>query len=668
MPRVPEIMLVSLSALAAMSGCGARRRTLPPHGEVLVYVDTDLSVPQLASRLRVDVFGPDGVIDDTRDLGLPSPRDWPTSFGITSDDESRDKTVVVRLRVYPEGYLRELFDDHAEAKGVYVEPPVPHDEGAMCDGAPSLSLGDVVTVRSARAPFIRRLDGGPSCDKINDVVGSNAASIQVTAPGDYTFGVLATFPDRAQVTLQLRRACADDRSFVACETGLSADFTTWTSPTMTVSLGRGTYWLVTGSAGASDAPIDITLGASSKATWGYAPPERPKRDEPPRWSAKYRTGAPYLPNMPKPGVTIDRLLRVVIHPDVQSSVHVMLRGDCVGRRAFLGEGSVQLDRMRTCIDGSNLDAPLITEAPSDDGRPPSQQGSFGVADSCPKADPESTMVCVTGGAFVFGSTDGGGRGEASSTPERTVVVPSFRIDRHEVTVAAYRAARDGGFSPSRPLADGPFTATTNPLCTWTARAGTFEDYALDCITWYGAREFCRSLGGDLPTEAQWEYVATMAGRAFKTRYPWGDDPPRCDCASSTEPCHAPIYGRSAAGVDELNQPCFDPSRRRETTMASPVTASEGEHGDVTPLGVVGLAGGVSEFTLDAFHAFDDACWNDAETRSPTCWEDEATRRTERGGYWVSLASGMLSAMREGVFPGHVYPFTGFRCAYPGGSP
>lgn len=109
-----------------------------------------------------------------------------------------------------------------------------------------------------------------------------------------------------------------------------------------------------------------------------------------------------------------------------------------------------------------------------------------------RARTPSGMVYVPGGPFVSGSED-----EDDALPSRRVFVPSFYMDRTEVTNADFRR-----FRPSHPFVPGEGNRpVTNVL------------YA-------DAAAYARWAGKRLPTEAEWEKAARGTdGR----RYPWGND-------------------------------------------------------------------------------------------------------------------------------------------------
>ena len=53
------------------------------------------------------------------------------------------------------------------------------------------------------------------------------------------------------------------------------------------------------------------------------------------------------------------------------------------------------------------------------------------------------------------------------------------------------------------------------------------------MSYYEAEAICKYLGGRLPTESEWEYVATNKG---KTKYPWGNSPSTCRCNLNYSGC------------------------------------------------------------------------------------------------------------------------------------
>ena len=91
-------------------------------------------------------------------------------------------------------------------------------------------------------------------------------------------------------------------------------------------------------------------------------------------------------------------------------------------------------------------------------------------------------------------------------PRRNVRSPStpFQIQQHEVTWAELKAWKADAVQPPQWL-----------------RGGAVDKLPADNVPWSVADQYCRDLGGSLPTEAQWEFAAR--GQALRP-YPWGSQP------------------------------------------------------------------------------------------------------------------------------------------------
>ncbi|AKV02893.1 Adenylate cyclase [Labilithrix luteola] len=115
LPRLPApgstvgAALVTFSVMVLVGIAPAcspgEREQLPPYGNVVMVVDTDLPVPCVVSRLRIDAYAADGRWIASRDDLRPDARDWPTSFGLFTDDTSNEHILFVRLRAYLDGRL-----------------------------------------------------------------------------------------------------------------------------------------------------------------------------------------------------------------------------------------------------------------------------------------------------------------------------------------------------------------------------------------------------------------------------------------------------------------------------------------------------------------------------------------------------------------------------------
>ncbi|NLX20834.1 MAG: formylglycine-generating enzyme family protein [Phycisphaerae bacterium] len=183
---------------------------------------------------------------------------------------------------------------------------------------------------------------------------------------------------------------------------------------------------------------------------------------------------------------------------------------------------------------------------------------------------------------------GGGAGP-DEVPARTVVVPHFYIDLHEVSNAQfhrfYKLAAsnvcDLSWQPGRPLdcADPDYHgATGTPWAVSAAyarywRPNHSNHHPARNVSWWEAQSYCRWAGKSLPSEAQWE----AAARGDDCRlYPWGNE----------ERTDVTRYLANAQGGREN----FDGYE-----YTAPVQSFAG---GVSPFGAYQMAGNVAEWCAD----------------------------------------------------------------------
>jgi formylglycine-generating enzyme required for sulfatase activity len=224
--------------------------------------------------------------------------------------------------------------------------------------------------------------------------------------------------------------------------------------------------------------------------------------------------------------------------------------------------------------------------------------------------PVTERVRIEGALLRMGTADG----DADEAPAHDVRVPTFSIDRTEVTVARYAACVAAG-QCTRP----------GSACRATASGPTLP---VACVSWEQARLFCSAAGARLPSEAEWELAARGTdGRTF----PWGDEPPDCSRAD------------------------FAPTGQSSSSCGGEGPSPVGSHpAGASFFGVLDLAGNVWEW-VDDFHA-------PYGGTSPGSSVLAGAARVVRGGTWGSALRELRTTQRRAVDPDTQRPGIGFRCA------
>ena len=235
------------------------------------------------------------------------------------------------------------------------------------------------------------------------------------------------------------------------------------------------------------------------------------------------------------------------------------------------------------------------------------------------------LIQVSGGLFTMGNSS-----YTRESPTKTITVSPFSMGRYTVTNAQFAqfvnsygsvTVKVGEFA-GKPMFVSDSWGIVNNGGVWAPATG-YEQFPMIKVSWYGALEFCKSVGGRLPTEAEWEYAAK--GGSSQQSYTFS--------GSSTAATVAWFYDNSG----QINK-----------TVGTKTANS---------LGLYDMSGNVYQWCSDWFGRYGDfGASGDINPAGPAT----GASRVIRGGY-RSLGSGDLHLTnRESVSPDETYNFVGFR--------
>lgn len=254
------------------------------------------------------------------------------------------------------------------------------------------------------------------------------------------------------------------------------------------------------------------------------------------------------------------------------------------------------------------------------------------------------MVLIPANTFMMGASDNDFAAGQDERPLHEVRLSQYYIDKYEVNVEQYAAFlnRLGAYERACERVD---CAWPNELAGYTSYLvrqdlgdGTvqyfpttgFANYPINHVSWHGAKVYCESVGGRLPTEAEWEYAARGSDGRI---YPWGNIQP--------EP------GGDLAVFQSESYEDLKP------VDALPNGAS--------PFGVFGMAGSMWEWTADWYK---ETWYAESNISNPT-GPETGFARVIRGGAWPfnNQADRIRATNRSSLTPDFISSAVGFRCVY-----
>ena len=280
---------------------------------------------------------------------------------------------------------------------------------------------------------------------------------------------------------------------------------------------------------------------------------------------------------------------------------------------------------------------------------------------------------IKAGTFQMGSPASEPDRSNDETQHPVTLTKDFRMSRYQVTNSQYAAflnangiGSDGkwatGQYPNQQLISASpgsydwglhWNSTDNKWEPSGANSTDYSDHPVICVTWYGAMEYARWVGGSLPTEAQWEYACR------------GDYPNKAT-ETDTKPFGIGNGTKLTYDMANFDTHCpYDVAQGGEYNDAS----GTGYKGSTTPVGfysgyannygLYDMHGNVREWCLDQWDASDN--YSSLPDTDPV--GNSGSHRVLRGGDRDYNAMFCRSAFRNYAPPAHASISIGFRVVF-----
>jgi formylglycine-generating enzyme required for sulfatase activity len=267
-----------------------------------------------------------------------------------------------------------------------------------------------------------------------------------------------------------------------------------------------------------------------------------------------------------------------------------------------------------------------------------------------RKEDDMVMVCVPAGEFTMGNEERLVFDDQIS--EHVVALDTFWIDQTEVTNAQFTnflndIRTEVIIERNEELQIDELEYQGNVIygltcadCTdWEDRinwddndkrfttVSGYERHPVALVSWYGARDYCASVGALLPTEAEWEKAARGTDKRL---FPWGGD----------------------FDASKLNSFVYEGA---DTFKATAPVGSFPE--GVSPYGALDMSGNVWEWTRSLYkeYPYDNS---DGDEDEKTNGSDT---RVVRGGSWSEGEESVTTTWRSHFTRDTCFSDTGFRC-------